>query len=403
MWIADALIGLGISAENAASKLGTMGGVVPLQWPAGLTGSLLHRLPRDAGQRASLFAKQQVIVINEGEVAVVLEDGRSHGSLAPGRYTFTKARVVGQMDVIWIKTGQQSLRWGIGNVASADQVQVSATGTCFLRVVDAEAFNREVIQGANTFAELDLQRFLLPRLQGVLRAAIPKFGALELQQQREAFTEVVTQGLSTVLPTLGLGLVGFEVVEVSLPAEFKAAIAEATMVSHTGRAAVLQATVAAQVKQLEAQAQAQASLLQGQAQLQLMAQMQSQGVDPLRMKALEALQSFAEHPAEGVVSDPRAGLFGTVAMAALSGAGPASPHLAPLMLPPAVPPAPPPTVVNPSPPSPSSAPPSPEEQIADLERQFDALVERLAEGKISEETYQKLSERLESRIARLKS
>jgi membrane protease subunit (stomatin/prohibitin family) len=268
--------------------------------------------------------------------------------------------------------------------------------------MDAETFNREVVQGAIVFSEVDLQRFLLPRLQGVLRTVMTRFAALELQQQRDVFANAVRQHVADALTRLGLAIVDLEVVEIGLPAEFKAAISEATLVSHTGKAAVLQASVAAQVKQLEAQALAQAALVQGQAQLQLMAQMQTQGIDPLRMKALEALQSFAEHPAEGVVTDPRAGLFGTVAMAALSGGQQAPAALAPALMAsapvpaaaPAAPVAPPAAGVPASAPAPAATDPS-----VDLERQLDALVERLAEGKISEETYKKLSERLEAKIA----
>jgi membrane protease subunit (stomatin/prohibitin family) len=278
---------------------------------------------------------------------------------------------------------------------------VTANGTLFLRVQDGEAFNREVLQGAITFSEVDLQRFLLPRIQGVLRTVLTRFQALELQQQREAFATAVRQQLTDTLGKLGLVILDLEVVEIGLPAEFKAAISEATLVSHTGRAAVLQASVAAQVKQLEAQALAQASLVQGQAQLQLMAQMQTQGIDPLRMKALEALQSFAEHPAEGVVTDPRAGLFGTVAMAALSGGQQPPTALAPALMAPGPVQAGPAAQAAPAP-APAPAAPPPADPVVDLERQLDALVERLAEGKISEETYKKLSERLESRIAATK-
>jgi hypothetical protein len=287
-------------------------------------------------------------------------------------------------------------------VTSADGIQITANGAIFARVMDGEAFNRELVQGAVTLSEVDLQRFLLPRIQGVLRTVVTRFPALELQQQRDVFASEVSQSITDPLGKLGLAIVDLEVVEVGLPAEFKAAVQEATLVSHTGRAAVLQASVAAQVKQLEAQATAQAALAEGQAQLQLLAQMQTQGIDPLRMKALEALQSFAEHPAEGVVTDPRAGLFGTVAMAALSGGQQPPQAFAPAILPPApggIPPAPAPMPPPVAPQAPSVAAGS---DVAELERQLDALVERLADGKISEETFKKLSERLEAKIAQAK-
>lgn len=405
MGLASALIELGISVERAFVGVGTLTGSVPLQWPAG-HGGIIYRLPRDPHQRASALAKTQTIVVNEGELAVVLEDGRSSGELEPGRYSFEKRRVVGSLDIIWIRTGQQSLKWGVGNVTSADHVQVSANGVLYIKVTDGERFNKEVVQGAITLTEQDLQRFLMPRVQGVLRTVITKYGALDLQAQRDVFEAAIRAGLVDAFAQLGVVILNLEVVDVGLPAEFKAVIQEATLAQHAGRASLIQATTAAQIKQLEAQAAAQAMLLQGTAQVQVMAQMQGQGIDPLRFKALEALEELAEHPAQGIIGNDgaRASLFGSVALAAMT--GPSSvvtppQMLAPLVAPPA-PPAPVPAAPAMSNDVSATTAPTPAvsgDSAADLQRQLDALDERLAEGKISEETYKKISARLEAKLA----
>jgi len=45
---------------------------------------------------------------------------------------------------------------------------------------------------------------------------------------------------------------------------------------------------------------------------------------------------------------------------------------------------------------------TPRNDEAELERQLDALTERLADGAISEETYKKLSERIEAKLLKLR-
>jgi regulator of protease activity HflC (stomatin/prohibitin superfamily) len=395
MGIGSWLLELGVRAEGLVQQLGVRQGSVPLSWPVGTRGSLIYRLPRDPHQRASIFADVQTIVVQDGEIAVVLEDGKAQGTLEPGRYTFQKARVTGSLDVIWLSAGQQTLKWGVGNVTSVDQVQVSANGVVYLRVIDAGRFVHEVVQGAVTLAELDLQRFLLPRLQGVLRTTLARFEAVALQSEREVFADTTKKALGTALEQMGLSIVDLEVVEIGLPAEFKAAIQQATMVGHTNRAHRLEAEQRIQLQLLEAQASAQAQLTAGLAQAQVMAQLQAQGIDPLKLRALDALQTFASTPAQGplIGTDPRVAVFGQVAMAALQpGAPPAPPpiHALPAQAPiPA-------TVVQPEPPA------APVETSADIERQIDALVERLAEGKISEDTYNKLVARLEGKLARIR-
>lgn len=403
MGLADWVLGLGIRAEQAAQGFGTRSGAVPLQWPAGPRGSVIYRLPRDPHQRASLFATEQSIIVNEGEVAVVLEDGQSHGAMPPGKYVFQKARVTGALDIVWIVTGQQSLKWGIGNVTSADGIQLSGNGVLYVRVDDARKFNTEVVQGAATLIEVDLQRLLMPRIQGVIRTVLARFPALELQTQRELFNEAVTTALTDTFLVMGLAIVNFEVVEVNFPPEFKAIIAQAAMSQHSGKAAIIEAQTRAQMMQIEAMGNAQAQLTAGMAQVQVMAQLQAQGIDPLKLKALDALQIFAANPTQGGVmiggDTARAALFGQLAGAAISPGVPvnAMPALTSAALPIA-----PPTAASQATEVVATMAPAGAPTADDLERQLDALTERLAEGKITEETYNKLSARLETKIAQLR-
>jgi regulator of protease activity HflC (stomatin/prohibitin superfamily) len=393
-------MGIGISVEQTVQQVGVRRGIVPLAWPAGQRGSLIYRLPRDPHQRAGLFATEQSIVVNEGEVAVVLEDGRSVGALEPGRYVFQKVRVTGSLDIIWIVTGQQALKWGIGNVSSVDGIQLSGNGMLYMRVQDAGLFNMEVVQGAIVLAEIDLQRFLMPRVQGLLRATFAKWPALDLQTQRELFIEAVSTSLADPFGKMGLGIVGFEVVEINFPPEFKAVIAQAAMSQHGGKAALIEAHTRAQVAQLEAAAAAQAQLTTGMVNVQLMAQLQSQGIDPLKMKALEALQTMAENPGQagGLVSGDaiRAQMFGQIAMATL--AHPVM-GMQPAMMMPQAPQLPQQAALAPAPATSNVS--AGEPTAADLERQIDGLTDRLAEGKITEETYNKLVARLEAKLAKI--
>jgi hypothetical protein len=119
---------------------------------------------------------------------------------------------------------------------------------------------------------------------------------------------------------MGLLIVGFEVVDINLPSEFKAAIAQATMTQHTGAAKLIAAQQQAQMRLIEASAEAQARLTEGLSNVQLMGAMQAIGIDPLKLKALEALETYAENPhGGGLIGGDVAGaqLFSQVATAAL--------------------------------------------------------------------------------------
>lgn len=406
MGLIASLLNIGIRVEQAATQIGVRFGKVPLQWPTGEDKGIIHRLPTDPHQRASMFAEEQPIVVNEGETAVVLLDGKSQGALEPGRYVFERARVVGVLDIVWIKTGQRMLKWGLGNVASADGIQISGNGVVYVKISDGVPFNAEVIQGADTLADLDLQRFLMPRLQGVLRSTIVKWGALEIQGERDAFTDAIRKNLAETFGKVGIAIVDFEVIEINLPPEFKEVLSQSTLSQHQAKAELIRAQTRSQVTQIEAAGAAQAQLMGGMAQVQLMAAMQAQGFDPLKLKALDALNTFAATPSVGglIGGDPaKSALFGQLAAAALANPTASAPPIPPTSPEPAA--APVRQLPGASTPDQGAATVTTSAATAEspdeINRQIDALTERLAEGKITEETYNKLVARLEAKLTRL--
>ena len=396
-----ALMNLGFrleqKAEQIAERMTTRSGVAPVSWPAGVEQqSIIYRLPTDREQRASIFAKNQRVLVTDGQSAIVLVDGQPIGALEPGVYSFEKTRVVGSLDVIWVKTGQQMMRWGMGDISTADGVQVRTNGVAYVKVIDGLRFNREVLQGAVRFGEEELQEFLRPKIQSVLRTIIPKWPAIDLESRRDEFVAAVNAQLTQVIEAVGLMLVAFEVAKLDLPQAFKDARASIVIEQHTGNATLIRAA-----------AEAQAKLTKDLTQVQLLEAMTRAGIDPYKMKMLEAMTEMAKNPAQGGVLgvDPR--ILLTQQMAQMGGlpttgfvqaAAPVSaalPALAPAALPP-------PSAT--SAPAPAASPAvGSAERIAELEGQIDKLVERLSNGEISEDNFNKLNARLEARIAAIRA
>ncbi len=413
--VLGALSSIGISLEKDASTLSKRWGYKPIGWPSGeQAGSLIYRLPVDPHERASLFAKEQRILVTEGEVAVVIKDGSLVGTMDPGTYRTEKQRVLGNVDVIWMKTGPRLIRWGVGNVMSRDGIQVGANGTVAVKVADGARFNAEVVQGALTLPDTELQRMLMPGVQGILRSMLGSTEALALMNERDAFVASISKGLGQNLEGLGLALTAFEVAEFNLPAEFKEAVSSATLATARGKGEVVQAEVELQKRVLEAQGDAAAMLLAGDARAKVFAQLRAAGIDPMSLEAMDALKKYAEAPSMGGImgaDTAKAGLIASITTAAIR-ANQAAHEAAQQAAAP-----PPPDVVvdslgieaHTSAGSLEVPPPAVESvagegngaSLASLTSQLDKLTERLANGEISEALYMKLSERLEQRIAAL--
>lgn len=373
MSLSQWLINLGIRAEVGAQAYATRRGQLPLQWPVGRDDSIIHRLPRDPHERASIFSIEQAVIVNPDEVALVIKDGYPGADLEPGRYVFEKARVTGSLDVIWIKAGQRQIKWGLGNVCTRDGIEVAANGVVHMRLGDSSLFNRDIIQGSVHLTEVDLQRLLMPRFQSVLRSVIATCLATELHAQRELFDARVGEALGAVLRDIGLLLVDLEVVEISLPSEFKSALARTTMSRLGGEADLQEALTRARVAQLDAQAEHAGGFVRA----ELLAHMQARGLDPMQVSVLDSLRSMVDAPQLPFSGGAaRAELVGRMAEAVIR-QQPASP-----------------SVVRQEALPPGTADPRL------LEVQLDKLVERLANGEISEALFERLSDRIERQLGR---
>lgn len=401
MMVLGALTSIGISLEKDVARLTKRAGYRPVSWPPGTaTGSLIYRLPADPTERASLFAKEQWIRVSEGEVAVVIKDGALIGTMEPGTYRTEKQRVLGDVDVVWMKTGPRIVRWGVGNVMSKDGIVVGATGTATVRITDGAKFNAEAVQGALTLPDSELQRLLMPGVQGVLRSVLGATDALSLMSERDVFVDSVSSGLGPQLDDMGLTLSAFEVAEFNLPAEFKAAMASATLATAQSKGELVEAQTEMQKRVLAAQGDAAAMLLTGDARVKVFQQLQAAGLDPMSLEAMDVLKKYAESSSDGVLlggEAAKAGLIGSLAAAALQSSRQGGVQTAaPLSLPGAAAGAA------------AAAQPGQEalaagaETVQSLTAQLDKLTERLANGEISEAIYVKLSERLEQRIATMR-
>jgi flotillin len=407
----EALSKLGLSLEKNADRISTRMGVKPLGWPPGdQPGSLIYRLPVDPAERASLFAKEQRIRVSEGEVAVLIKDGVLRGVLEAGTYRTEKARLIGDVDVIWIKTGARQIRWGVGHVLATDGVEVGASGTVSVAVQDGMVFNREVVQGALTLSDTDLQRTLMPGVQAVVRTILAQHEATALMSERDRFIEAVRTALGEEVGTLGLTIRGFEVSDFNLPAEFRQALASEAMATARGRGQSVEARLAAERQMLEVQTEAAALLMKGDARAKVFAHLRAQGIDPMSLEAMDVLKAYAATPSGGLLGADaaKAGLIGSLAAAAMSASEAAAMTRQPAeivhRLQSGAAERPPVEVgagTGGGAAQPAAGASDGGDDLAALQRQLDGLTERLANGELSEALYLKLADRLEKRIAAL--
>jgi regulator of protease activity HflC (stomatin/prohibitin superfamily) len=435
MSLIESLAHKGIEILQGVGKgvqfVGARAGAVPVQWPHDKRPGLIWRIPEPddipAFERvsvASIFAKKQPVLVREFERAIILDNGKFYAELPPGVMDISKVPITGIIEVIWVSMNQTKLRWGVGGVMTIDSVTVGAFGSLFLQIADATKFVMGLVYGQQIYTEDRIEEWVKGLIMGLMRRELASRDVRTLQLEREAFVESCRAALGPMLAEWGLEFKHIEMQELTIPPEYRQALQSVTMAGINRQAAVLQASADADVLQIGAQAEAGKRLMLGSADVQVMALMQAHGLDPIKMETIRVLLEYAKNPGAGGGALISGDLYKPQVFAQLSQ----------LLLDPTIPPdvkqnlrqaypqqsaaiSRPPALITPGtvvdhvPDSPSNLAAQPDvanlgepaQTVERIHQTLDNLDMQLAEGKLSEATYNRLREKWETRLQQLQS
>jgi regulator of protease activity HflC (stomatin/prohibitin superfamily) len=435
MSLIESLAHKGIEILQGVGKgvqfVGARAGAVPVQWPHDKRPGLIWRIPEPddipAFERvsvASIFAKKQPVLVREFERAIILDNGKFYAELPPGVMDISKVPITGIIEVIWVSMNQTKLRWGVGGVLTIDSVTVGAFGSLFLQIADATKFVMGLVYGQQIYTEDRIEEWVKGLIMGLMRRELASRDVRTLQLEREAFVESCRAALGPMLAEWGLEFKHIEMQELTIPPEYRQALQSVTMAGINRQAAVLQASADADVLQIGAQAEAGKRLMLGSADVQVMALMQAHGLDPIKMETIRVLLEYAKNPGAGGGALISGDLYKPQVFAQLSQ----------LLLDPTIPPdvkqnlrqaypqqsaaiSRPPALITPGtvvdhvPDSPSNLAAQPDvanlgepaQTVERIHQTLDNLDMQLAEGKLSEATYNRLREKWETRLQQLQS
>jgi regulator of protease activity HflC (stomatin/prohibitin superfamily) len=430
--------------EFKVKDVGSRIGAIPIQWPHERHPGLVWRIPEPESvpkelrvTAASIFSNKQPVLVREYERAVVLESGRNSGELEPGVYDIAKARVVGQIEIIWALMRQMQLRWGVGGILTGDSVEVGAHGLAYAAINNASQFVLSFAVETHIVDQSRVEAWLKGAVSDVMRTEIAARDVMTLQVEREAFIEACGAKLARRFAEFGMEFRHLEIGDFNIPPAYKQARQAVTLAGFEQQKALIDAHRDAQIRQIQASAEANARLALGSADVEVMALLQRQGIDPVKMKMIETLMEYAKNPSSGDGAMISGDLYKPQVFAMLTRtlvdpqvpevvkstlrekypehllpAGGAPPVAAPA---PAAPPSPA-AVPEPAPassaPAPATAPETPAATppatapAAELTREqiqqtIDNLDMRLAAGEIKESTYEMLVGKWHKKLAEL--
>ncbi len=280
--------------RNAAIRTG----FTPLAWDHDRRPGLVWRVPDPEIKSASIFSRVQGVLVREFEQAVVLHNGTVYAHLAPGVYDIRKLPVKDVVEVIWVSTQATQHRWGVGRVINREDISIGAHGFVFLQIADARKFVLGVIAGGRKFTLQNLEDWVFGVVAGIMRTQIAASTIRDLMQAQEEFARACSNRLAQAFGEWGIQFKNLVVNQFDVPQEYRDAVARVTLSRYERDSAVIAADAAAETLRIRSKAEAEARLTAGSADIELMARMQSYGLDPIRLKAVEALTQYAQLAAQ---------------------------------------------------------------------------------------------------------
>lgn len=422
------------SVGNWLRSGGLRAGFVPLAWDHDLRPGLMWRIPDPGIRTASVFSKIQGVMVREFEQAIVLHNGTFYAHLPPGVYDIRKMPIKDYIDVIWVSTQTTQHKWGVGRVLNVEDITVGAHGYIFLQIEDVRKFVLEVVAGNRKYTVGDLEDWVFSIVSGIMRTQIAGTSVRDLMQSQEEFARASSNRLRESFAEWGIAFKNLVVNQFDIPQEYRDAIARVTLARYERDTTVIDAEAEAAATVIRSKAEAEARLTTGSAEVKLMAHMQALGLDPIRLKSIEALTEYARLAAEaggggggggsdmasmmmfmqmsrllndpGMPNDAKQALQTHFPMEAKRVEQLQSPAASP-----DVPGQPEPgevlsgsesqEVAEPAPPSQPELEGTDQDERARIQRTLDNLDERLAAGEISESTYNRLCAKWEQKLEAL--
>ncbi|HLI05440.1 MAG TPA: SPFH domain-containing protein [Ktedonobacteraceae bacterium] len=446
--------------EKDMRRIGQRLGFMPLTWRQVVMqypskDGLLWRVPDPDVAMANSLSRIQAIIVSEYERALVLKDGMltEQVILPPGSYDIRRTmQIRGQIEIIWTTTSEFQMRWGVPDVLTRDRVGIGASGYCTAAIVAPDLFLTNVAGNVQVYTREHMATFARPEVSSILRDLMARKTVMEFMEARDEFLQAAQEKLQPAFDRWGLEFRGLNIENHRIPEEFRQAAAARRQIQLVKEAELEGAQADVNLAQLEAQkryflAQAEATkyYVIEDAQVESMRRQLSIGMDPLRLKMAEAMETAAANPSQGSLVDSRvqiinqlSGLLNTPAPPGTPPAVPANPPVTPgpmslvgptnPMAPPngffpaSEPAAPPPGSGN-SGGFPSFVPPVPSEPVSGslvrnapsagstsssetmnrekIEGMLDKLDERFANGEISEQTYLMMRDKWQKKLDQL--
>jgi len=281
------------------------------------------------------------VLVREGEACVYYRDGKIYDVLGPGRHKVDDKFFL-VSDYTFVDLGLLKIKFGIpeGQIMTRDRIPMSSYGNVTIQIEDPKIFLTNLVAGQPKYYESDLRNWVRDEITEILGSALSKMSSMDVYTQKETVESIARVKSREMFNEFGIKFIDLNLISVKLPDDIEKAYTKKVV-----------------------------SVTDAEAEITRYKMLQEAGISALDMEKIKAMQEFARRKGGGIGT-----IYDSQVLANIMGP------------------------IKSDTPKPRPSESSEVVKIRDLMLKLD---EKLLEGEISEERYDKMMARYKKRLKEL--
>ncbi|NVM01232.1 MAG: SPFH domain-containing protein [Candidatus Helarchaeota archaeon] len=212
------------------------------------------------------------VLVREGEACVYYRDGKIYDVLGAGRHKVDDKFFL-VSDYAYVDLGLMKIKFGLpeGQIMSRDRIPMSSYGNITIQIEDPKIFLTNLVSGQPKYYESDLRNWVRDEISEILGSALSKMGSMDVYTQKETFESITRVKSREMFNEFGIKFIDLNLISVKLPDEIEKAYTKKVV-----------------------------SVTDAEAEITRYKMLQEAGISALDMEKIKAMQEFAKRKGGGI-------------------------------------------------------------------------------------------------------
>jgi hypothetical protein len=160
-------------------------------------------------------------VIKGYENAIIIQLGKTIGTIREGVYEIDKDFQYTGTEIIWIDTTEFKTRWGLSDIYLKDNIKIGAYGSLIVKIFNPKNFILNIVSGKHIVNRKDVDNFIFEHVVQTYKEILGEFTIDDVIRNRETIKQKEQAKLYDLLTHWGIEVINLEIEGFKLPVQYE--------------------------------------------------------------------------------------------------------------------------------------------------------------------------------------